>query len=297
MAEVGEAKLHLESLWYNVAYIWIYGSQNYGLAEYSDEYMSDIDFKAVIVPSLDDLVFNSKPISTTLVYWDGQIDLKDIRTFAETLSKCNPVYMESLYTPYLICSDDYKFIINEREQLMGEMGSFFMKASYGMIMEKIKAFSHPYPATENRIDEFGYDPKQLHHIIRIAIIMKEFVNSWTYDMSLTDEEREELMNIKKGSLSLEDAIICSEANRKIAYELKENYLIEPKFNSKKRIITFSKDLIKKEIIDNIKGKKKVGKLDSPFNGYCPVCWLWCVMDEMWSECNKCKTRFKPLPDM
>jgi hypothetical protein len=85
--------------------------------------------------------------------------------------------MESLYTPYLICSDDYKFIINEREQLMGEMGSFFMKASYGMIMEKIKAFSHPYPATENRIDEFGYDPKQLHHIIRIAIIMKEFVNS------------------------------------------------------------------------------------------------------------------------
>jgi hypothetical protein len=90
-------------------------------------------------------------------------------------------------------------------------------------------------------------------------------------MSLTDEEREELMNIKKGSLSLEDAIICSEANRKIAYELKENYLIEPKFNSKKRIITFSKDLIKKEIIDNIKGKKKVGKLDSPFNGYCPVC--------------------------
>lgn len=39
------------------------GSQNYGLDEYSDEYTSDVDTKSIILPSLDDFIYNRTPVS------------------------------------------------------------------------------------------------------------------------------------------------------------------------------------------------------------------------------------------
>lgn len=52
------------------------GSQNYGL----DYEGSDVDTKALLVPSFEDIVFNKKPISTTHVrHNDEHIDLKDVR--------------------------------------------------------------------------------------------------------------------------------------------------------------------------------------------------------------------------
>lgn len=46
---------------YNVLGVFLQGSQNYGL----DYEGSDIDTKAIIIPSFDDFVLNRKPISTT----------------------------------------------------------------------------------------------------------------------------------------------------------------------------------------------------------------------------------------
>ena len=52
----------LISLGYNVVGVFLYGSQNYEL-DYSG---SDVDSKAIILPTLNDIVFNRKPVSTTL---------------------------------------------------------------------------------------------------------------------------------------------------------------------------------------------------------------------------------------
>ena len=41
------------------------GSQNYELDLYTDEYKSDIDTKAIVIPSFEEIVLNKKPISTT----------------------------------------------------------------------------------------------------------------------------------------------------------------------------------------------------------------------------------------
>lgn len=194
--KVAEAKKYLEWLGYNVAFIGIYGSQNYWLDIYTDDYTSDIDYKAVIVPNLDDLVYNSKPKSTSLSYEDWLIDLKDIRVFTETLTKCNPAYIETLYTPYSIYTEDYKKIIDERESLVSEMWALLLKASYWMIKEKEKAFSHPYPSIKDKIDKYWYDPKQLHHIVRLFLLMKHYIYNDEYDMN-TWKEDELLMDIFK----------------------------------------------------------------------------------------------------
>ena len=52
---------------YEVAYICLQGSQNYNMDMYTDKYKSDIDCIAVILPSLESIINNTSPVSTTLV--------------------------------------------------------------------------------------------------------------------------------------------------------------------------------------------------------------------------------------
>lgn len=161
----------LENQGYSIAYICIYGSQNYGLDVYSENYRSDIDMKAIIVPTLDDLVKNSKPISTTINTEWGLCDLKDIRVYFQTLLKANPTYIETLYTDYYIVdekfSNEFNHIFNLRDDLVTVLSAQFLKAMYGMMCEKEKALYHPYPTIAHKIEKYGYDGKQAHHILRL----------------------------------------------------------------------------------------------------------------------------------
>jgi len=268
--ELKKAKAFLEMKGYNVAFIWIYGSQNYNLDMYTKEYTSDIDYKAVIVPTLDDLVFNSKPISTTLEYEGWQIDLKDIRVFTETLTKCNPAYIETLYTPYSIASLDYQKIIDERENLVKEMWVFLLKACYGMIKEKEKAFSHPYPSIKDKIDKYWYHPKQLHHIVRLYFLMKRYDENWIFNMANSRIDIKYLIDIKLWKYSLEEAKKVRDEYIRYSELIKVNHKVEPKFEAKERIINLSRELVK----NSIEGKKQA-----------------------WIKCPVCKNEFSPLPNM
>ena len=60
--------------------VFLYSSQNYEL-DYSG---SDVDSKAIILPTLNDIVFNRQPVSTTLDMGNGCLcDVKDIRKMFE----------------------------------------------------------------------------------------------------------------------------------------------------------------------------------------------------------------------
>ena len=49
------------SLGYEVVAVFLQGSQNYCCDIYTEEYRSDVDTKAIILPSLDDIVRGSSP--------------------------------------------------------------------------------------------------------------------------------------------------------------------------------------------------------------------------------------------
>jgi hypothetical protein len=54
------------------------GSQNYGLADEE----SDVDSKLLLAPTLDEIIFNKKPVSTTHIRAnDEHIDAKDVRLY------------------------------------------------------------------------------------------------------------------------------------------------------------------------------------------------------------------------
>ena len=95
-AAVLESVNEVQKLGYTVLYAANYGSHNYNLDVNNDEYQSDIDTKVIILPTLEELVHNTKPVSTTIEISTGQCDIKDIRAFVPTLLKANIQFLEIL---------------------------------------------------------------------------------------------------------------------------------------------------------------------------------------------------------
>ena len=84
--------------------VFLQGSQNYGL----DYEGSDIDTKCIVLPTLEDLIFNRKPVSTTHVLPNEEhLDLKDVRLYFQTFRKQNLNFMEILFTKYKIVNPTY----------------------------------------------------------------------------------------------------------------------------------------------------------------------------------------------
>ena len=93
---------HLRSLGLNVVTIFAQGSMNYGLYIRDEDYISDVDSKAIVLPTLDDLISGSKMKSTKYDLDGEQIDVKDIRVMVDMWKKSNPAYLEILFTKYKV---------------------------------------------------------------------------------------------------------------------------------------------------------------------------------------------------
>jgi hypothetical protein len=170
---------------YTVYAVVLKGSQNYNLHDSE----SDIDLTAIVIPTLRDII-NHKTISTKLIYPFGEVVIHDIIHFNNILYKGNPGYIEMVHSQYQIGEDlsmfqDYK--INP-------------KALLGMALEKQKALTHRYPSREHMIDKFGYDPKQLHHIMRLRDIAIKLQDNDNYTYRVyTLWGRDTLLKLKRGN--------------------------------------------------------------------------------------------------
>lgn len=166
---------YVKSLGYKVLGVFLQGSQNYNL----DYEGSDIDTKCIILPSFEDFVLNKSPVSTTLIRQDNShIDLKDIRAMFECFRKQNINFLEIIFTKYFIVDSTYQQLWEEMTSHKEDIAHYNNYASVnciaGMVFEKNAALCHPYPSIKEKIDKYGYDNKQLHHILRC----EEFLNRW-----------------------------------------------------------------------------------------------------------------------
>lgn len=80
-----------------------------------------------------------------------------------------------------------------------------MNCIMGMALEKQKAMEHPYPATMDKIEAFGYDPKQLHHALRLREFMTRYEAGEPYADCLISNQCSYLKEVKRGCYSLEEA--------------------------------------------------------------------------------------------
>ena len=202
MKRVKEHYDYLQSLGYEVVCTCLQGSQNYGLDEYSEEYMSDVDTKSIVLPTLDDFIAAKAPISTTVVLENNEhAEVKDIRIMFEMFKKMNLSYVELLYTDFNIINPKYAYLISPLFQKRDIIATYnrnqFLRCISGMAQEKRKALCHPYPGLIEKIEKYGYDGKQLHHCARLAEFALRYVEGVPLKDCYKSEKREELMMLKK----------------------------------------------------------------------------------------------------
>ena len=200
----------------NIVICALQGSQNYGL----ELPTSDVDTKLIVTPSFRDIALDRKPVSTTFVRDNEEhTDDKDIRLYIETFRKQNLNFLEILFTNYYILNPLYETqwnrLIVAREQI-AHMNPFrAVKSMKGIALEKYHAMEHRYPAKVHLIETYGYDGKQVSHLIRIEDFLIKYVNGEKYIDCLIPlgNIKQKILEYKLQMPSLEEA--REEANRAI----------------------------------------------------------------------------------
>lgn len=162
--------------------VFLQGSQNYEL----DYKGSDIDTKLIVVPSFRDICLNKKPVSTTHVRAnDEHTDWKDVRLYMETFRKQNLNFLEILFTDFYVINPMYKEewdrLVAAREFIARMNVHRAVKSMKGIAMEKYHAMEHRYPAKADIIDKYGYDGKQVSHLIRVYDYLRRYIAGESYE--------------------------------------------------------------------------------------------------------------------
>ena len=228
MKRVQEHYDYLQSLGYEVVCVCLQGSQNYGLDEYSDEYVSDIDTKAIVLPPLDDFIAAASPVSTVVIMDNNEhAEVKDIRVMFDMFKKENISYIELLFTEFKIVNPEWAELIEplfaNRELISTHHRAQFLRCIAGMAMEKRKALCHPYPNLIEKIEKYGYDGKQLHHCVRLHNFITRYLGGESLDTCyrVSAPMHEVLMNYKKQKDAYGDELKVDRAIEICDYYVKE----------------------------------------------------------------------------
>ena len=252
-----EARGHFNSN--RIVGIFLQGSQNYGL----DYEGSDIDTKLIIVPTFEQIAFNKQPVSTTHIRSnDEHIDFKDIRLYMQTFRKQNLNFLEILFTDFKYINEEYapywNILVENREKIARYNLYQAVKSMKGVAMEKYHAMEHPYPSKAAVLAQYLYDPKQLHHLLRVEDYIRRYIDGEKYEDCLRPTNPEYLMEVKRGKYDLaaarevgRNAIARVESmadNFTAKIENKGDPIVDELLDSVQYGIM--KDAIRKEIIDN-----------------------------------------------
>lgn len=264
MKRVHEHYDYLQEKGYEIVFVALQGSQNYGLDVYDEDYMSDVDTKAVILPSFEDFVYNRQPVSETIVLDNNEhIDVKDIRVMFETYKKQNVNFIETLFSKFKIVNDKYKdavqMLFDNAEEIAHININQAIRCMAGMSKEKLKALKHPYPTIVDKIEKYGYDPKQLHHILRMNDFIKKYaILRKPYKECLIPDNKEYLIQIKKGVLLEEEATQLAIETDEDTYDIKNwatGFDDRPDTINQKGIDVLNKvkfDLLKRKFKEDLK---------------------------------------------
>lgn len=226
---------YLESKQYfaenNIVGIFLQGSQNYGL-ETED---SDIDTKLITTPTLNEFIYNRKPMSTTHVRVNKEhIDFKDIRLMFDTFRKQNLNFIEILFTDYKIINPMYvkewNKLIAANEIIAHYNPYFAVKAMSGIALGKRYALTKETETHKEAFEKFDYDPKQLYQLVRIDEYLDKYIAGAPYKECLCPANPQYLKDIKTGLYSREEAIKVADEHMAHIDEICIPYTKDSEFN-------------------------------------------------------------------
>ncbi|MGL4950353.1 MAG: hypothetical protein ACRC4M_00705 [Mycoplasma sp.] len=216
--------------------IWPHGSFNYNL----DTIDSDIDLEAIVVnkdffsPLKESDALTIKISSNSLM--EDQKEFLTYKNFENFKFETNLNNEEMLFTKiYSTCSSMEYFCEEIRNQLKtNSNNSIIEKKLISYINNKIKNMKNGFSTRKHLIEQFGYDPKQLHHMYRgfyqLALLSNRFQTPFDKIKGQEDNlffiENEKikdfLLNIKIGNIKVDIDKILEEVKQ---YQLDNEKLI------------------------------------------------------------------------
>lgn len=221
----------LEDRGLTVVGIFLYGSQNYNL----DYEGSDIDLKAIVIPSINDIVFNNKPISTTIDIPDGLCDIKDIRLMIQSWRKQNVNFMELLFTEYSYVNplfyEFFRPLLAARETIVRYNEKRAVDCLRGFVYEKYYRLFKDTPSQHDEVTKYGYAAKQLVHMERLASLLEHYMKREPYMecLMVSPEERQKWIDLKTYSPSPLSVDEVKEKSQKVIEIVEDNILNAEKY--------------------------------------------------------------------
>ena len=221
----------LEDRGLTIVGIFLYGSQNYNL-DYED---SDIDLKAIVIPSINDIVFNNKPISTSIEIPEGLCDIKDIRLMVQSWKKQNVNFMELLFTEYSYVNplfyEFFRPLLAAREIIVRYNEKRAVDCLRGFVYEKYYRLFKDTPSQHDEVTKYGYAAKQLVHMERLASLLEHYMKKEPYMECLivSPEERQKWIDLKTYSPNPLSVNEVKERSQKVIEIVEDNILNAEKY--------------------------------------------------------------------
>ena len=199
--------------WFMIA---VNGSYNYNM----DTLQSDIDSKLLVIPSLEQLVSGKSLNYLHCMSDNGEhVEVKDIRHYFATMLKQNINFVETLYAQVWIINPIYMrlfhYLFEMRDVISGCNPIATIHCIQGTAYQKYKQMLQSSPARAAEIENYGFDRKSLHHLVRCVFFGEYYMEGISYQECLQNNAvpniRRMIMNLKTTTvLNREQAINIAE---------------------------------------------------------------------------------------
>lgn len=177
------------------------GSHNYNLATAE----SDKDWKSFHLPTLKQLIENTN-FNKSIITPTEDVEYKSIMSLTSLLYKGNPAYLELLFSREYEVDDNYenllKTMISHNEDIARMNLPRLFASTMGTINEKYSKLYKLNSSNQHKLDQFGYDTKQLMHLVRSSELLSRYASSGFTDYASSlvynEADRETMLNIKNG---------------------------------------------------------------------------------------------------
>lgn len=202
--------------WFMIA---VNGSYNYNM----DTPQSDIDSKLLVIPSLEQLVSGKSLNYLHCMSDNGEhVEVKDIRHYFATMLKQNINFVETIYAQVWIVNPVYMrlfhYLFEMRDVISGCNPIATIHCIQGTAHQKYKQMLQSSPARAAEIENYGFDRKSLHHLVRCVFFGEYYMEGTSYQECLQNND---VPNIRRIIMNLKTTTVL---NREYAINIAEDML-------------------------------------------------------------------------
>ena len=178
------------------------GSRAYNL--HTEE--SDIDTLTVYVADLKYYFGLVDPMNYHRKQGDDDHTKYELRNFVRQCIKCNSQFLEALFSDrFILLTDHGKLLTSHRNIFLNKnIANTYVGFSVSEHNKIEKLSTNKGISRKEIIGEFNYDIKRAYNSIRLLFTLINFINSRNFSNHLKEDQRSEVMKIKKGFMPFEE---------------------------------------------------------------------------------------------